>query len=642
MSILDTIKQTIADMTINNQPEPVQESATDDIPNEIFAEFAKLVPELDDLSIEGDDIKEGNTSRPLGPVLTIPLDDDIELETLEFNINDGRLTDIPGDADVHTEASYISMKSYDEFYNEAYQNVISAVSRSSQEQINEIAKSKADTAYAAYTEKCYQEGMFGFDKISVDDNKVPGSVTVNLGAITDDLAKPFYSRLKVLYQLIGKNKILKKQLDSINILQQQELFVTIKEAIANRYNCKPSEVWEKFIPKNIIVPAEPRDEFSVGLAFAPEDDENNISYFVWSKKIKEVKGTSSSTDISGVSFKPVSDNKDNWLTKAECVKEQLEIKSIPSRFGKIFQEAIDFNGGEQQGEAIDAPVDNTNEPPTEEPENEGNGDGDTSKPKVELKPNDVSDQIVQNLSANNDNPATNGEVNNNTDVSGSGLAGEPTPTDSDDDGDTDDLTGSESDGITDNTTDDMSGDINNEDLDNMTIDELLSQAGDKLKSMPIAQLKQFINGQGDLQSSTGGLSALDKLGVGDIKTEAFVWTGKTINNEIDASLRKVLGILNDDTKSTEEIFNEFEPSAKRLNSILAKAVKKSKPYDENQIIELNRLNKYTVDLVNLVSNRGSDFVTKAKPLINDFLKSANSVGKIIEEKKTHYTTKRGK
>ena len=113
MSILDTIKQTIADMTINNQPEPVQESATEDIPNEIFAEFAKLVPELDDLSIEGDDIKEGNTSRPLGPVLTIPLDDDIELETLEFNINDGRLTDIPGDADVHTEASYIGMKSYD-------------------------------------------------------------------------------------------------------------------------------------------------------------------------------------------------------------------------------------------------------------------------------------------------------------------------------------------------------------------------------------------------------------------------------------------------------------------------------------------------------------------------------------------------
>ena len=318
------------------------------------------------------------------------------------------------------------------------------------------------------------------------------------------------------------------------------------------------------------------------------------------------------------------------MTKAECVKEQLEIKSIPSRFGKIFQEAIDFNGGEQQGGAIDAPVDNTNEPPTEEPENEGNGDGDTSKPKVELKPNDVSDQIVQNLSANNDNPATNGEVNNNTDVSGSGLAGEPTPTDSDDDG------------ITDNTPDDMSGDINNEDFDNMTIDELLSQAGDKLKSMPIAQLKQFINGQGDIQSFTDGLSALDKLGVGDIKTEAFVWTGKTINNEIDASLRKVLGILNDDTKSTEEIFNEFEPSAKRLNNILTKAVKKSKPYDENQIIELNRLNKYTFDLVNLVSNRGSDFVTKAKPLINNFLKSANSVGKIIEEKKTHYATKGGK
>ena len=50
MSILDTIKQTIADMTINNQPEPVQESATDDIPNEIFVEFAKLVPELDPAS----------------------------------------------------------------------------------------------------------------------------------------------------------------------------------------------------------------------------------------------------------------------------------------------------------------------------------------------------------------------------------------------------------------------------------------------------------------------------------------------------------------------------------------------------------------------------------------------------------------
>ena len=49
--------------------------------------------------------------------IDIPIeDDDIELETIEFNLGDGRVTDVPGDATV--QEHYKDMKTYDMFYQE--------------------------------------------------------------------------------------------------------------------------------------------------------------------------------------------------------------------------------------------------------------------------------------------------------------------------------------------------------------------------------------------------------------------------------------------------------------------------------------------------------------------------------------------
>ena len=87
------------------------------VSNETILEYASLFQELDDLSNDG---TQAGETRKLG--MDIPLDDDIEVESIEFNIGDGKVGDVRGDNTAPTSIaeSYEGMKTFDHFYQEAY------------------------------------------------------------------------------------------------------------------------------------------------------------------------------------------------------------------------------------------------------------------------------------------------------------------------------------------------------------------------------------------------------------------------------------------------------------------------------------------------------------------------------------------
>ena len=111
MSMLDKIRAKYNDaMDAKN----VVTFSDEDAENNAIMECASFLSELDDLTVDGNDVN----SRRTVDVLNIGFDEDVELESFEVSATDGRILDIPADILVHSE-SYEYMKSYEDFYNEA-------------------------------------------------------------------------------------------------------------------------------------------------------------------------------------------------------------------------------------------------------------------------------------------------------------------------------------------------------------------------------------------------------------------------------------------------------------------------------------------------------------------------------------------
>ena len=81
--------------------------------NKLINEYAHLFQELDDISVEGTD---SGKIRKMD--VDIPLEDDIEIESIEMNLADGRVVDVPADAAIQ-ESLYKKIKTFDDFYQEA-------------------------------------------------------------------------------------------------------------------------------------------------------------------------------------------------------------------------------------------------------------------------------------------------------------------------------------------------------------------------------------------------------------------------------------------------------------------------------------------------------------------------------------------
>lgn len=607
------IKEKISEIT------PPTNTPPDD--SETILEYAHLFQELDDLSMKGTD---EDKARPME--VDIPLDDDIEIESIELNLSDGRITDIPMDAKVQ-ESNYDVMKTFDDFYQEACRNV-SIFTRESEDGLENRRIEYANKAYNKYKNRIIQEGLFGFDKMDLNDDRIPSKMMIDFGPISASNSNPYTVKLEILWEVDRNKKVMKKQLESLNVATTYDIFIGLAKVLdrdlREQYPDKmknAKSVWDVATPVKLLIPVNPIDKYAISVGFECDFVEDLI-YYTWSKPIKSAKKNKYNKEefIDPSCFKkhrnPIDDSI-NYKTTRGFTMRKIKVEEsfsmdLPSRFGSptIYQEAIDFGN---VGDSTTPPdnVDNKEEPSV----SVDNNDTQTTEPTSDegntetVDSNNVSDEIAQKVA---DEDGSNTDDTAVTDI--------PVEDDINTDTSVDDSNVDEQiDNLDDMGNTDMSLDegTDNIDVDNMTIDELLEQGSEKLKGMTIQQLKDFLSSAGPDQIQ-----------------EAFIPTKKNTNKEIYIRIKNLLGILNDSEMDISTLTDSFKKEGKKLNKAIDKAIKRKKDYTEDDIKEMIKLNKCLVDLMTVI-DKGSNksYVATIKRLIKAFTSQCVVVSKIVESGK---------
>lgn len=615
-----------------------------DVANSVLLEFAHLFQELDDLTETG----SGALARNNG--IDIPLEDDLEVSNVELNLMTGNVL-VPGDASVQESAEpEPEMKSYEEFYNEAYETH-SRFPREDENTFLNRMKVTADKAYEAYIEQCYQEGLFDFGKIKLDDPSVAWTVTLDWGLVSGTASGMKTVDLKYAAQ---SRKISKKQRDTGVMLANSPSIVTdlmkmyveaFKQKAATMPNAETllAGGLDAVLKIDFIgIPEAPKavDHYAVVICAStavpglPTCD----LYFEFSvQKSQNLTGMSTDVPIVSSTNDQMMGARNGFLDRIQMAQESyVEGRSRIRRFDDddaYYQEAIDF--GEGGGDEDAAEVKG------EEPDEGGAEvtDSGESEAREAIDTNDVSDKIVEKVKE--------------TEAEEKGAVDDVNIDDADADSvPSDDNGGEEADAVEDTEVGDSeapedvsvsdseegSSDFdssvptNNEDFDNMTIEDMLKLGEDKLKTMSIKQLKDFIasNGMNEEESSSEGEEP--ETDAEDFESEAFFITKKNVNAALDAALRAALGILNENDISSDEIFKKFKKFAKKLNRVSAKASNMSDVYSEEERNKIGELNEKLIKLTGDMGSKSRDVAT-IKASLKDFLVTAQAVGKIVESKK---------
>lgn len=649
--MLDYISKQLKARMQADTPDPVQEEAQMD---EAILECAHLFQELDDLSVEG---TEASSPRPFTKV-DIPLEDDVEITNVELNLLDGRVTDIPGDATVQ-EFEYYGMKDHDYFYQEAYNETTQFI-RETDEQYLRRLHAIADQKLAAYKNYCIQEGLFGFDKLSVNDGRVPSRVTLDFGKLN---GKDYSVKLVVKFEVDKKNRILKKQLDSIMVIlatqQSTKDFGSMIQTTA--FGCfgkkvgidKKEDIWKKVTPIELVVPCDPADKFCVAIGFELEGSDKT-EYFEWLAPIKSVKKGDENAGYSNYVEKPTTTegemenvtsgkiSKLQTITKGEAIKQEayeMEMnKRVPNRF---YQEAIDFGNPDEApasdpnatGVSFDTPpADGADQPAGDAP-----ADGSTDAPaeggtenKELVDTNNVSDQIAEKVSDETQNDANAEDVNiDGVDSSADADVSDVDTTDAPSD---EELAADLGDDTSTEAAPEDAGEASDLDFDNMTIDELMAQGQEKMKTMTMQQLKDFLQ-NGPEAASTDVAPDAD-VTTDETTQEAFFLTRGNIGKELDIHLRKALGILNSSELEIEELCTEFRKEGKKLNRVVHKASKMKDVFDEKERTQLLKCNHCLTDLMSMLrSDIDPGSIMTVKRMIQAFVSEATGIARLLEKKK---------
>jgi len=180
--------------------------------------------------------------------------------------------------------------------------------------------------------------------------------------------------------------------------------------------------------------------------------------------------------------------------------------------------------------------------------------------------------------------------------------------------------------------------MGNVDIDNMSMDDLIAQGIEKIKTMPIGQLKEFIGDGGGITSSSSDVDDLeDDLGleqaemdVEDAEFQVELEAATSISNKVNICIRKVLGDLNDTKKSLSGIFKSVKRDSKHLNRSLNQAIK-SEEFDNTAKSELTNLTHALNEMVlKLNETPGKDEVEGIKDAIRNFTGATRRVSKHID------------
>lgn len=674
--MLNYIKEQLAQRAAEMHQESAQVEAAD-VSAELLMEYAPIMQELDDLSLSGDGTD--NAERPL---IAIPLEaedeeipdiagltdktDDVandpELNSVELDLSNGNMMDVPMDANIQTE--YAEMKTLNSFIQEGY-IAIDPVSGQTAEDYDNTVIAAAKKNFLDYRNQVLQEQSFGFNKIPLSDESVAP-------AIIAEFATNVSSMLEPIYQVDKNGNIRNKQAESVDILNKYKHFSKMESFVesAVNFNKEDGSVWNSYRPVSMNVPIDPIDKHSVIVG------------------LKNVKNPAESIFVR--CSVPVLES---WAMPTFEIVSPETIAKMNKVSSKVVQEAIDFGGGDTgaapdanaapQVDANAAPTVDAGAAPAEPAATdagaapaEPGADAQPEKTVVPVETNNVSDQIAEKVATDTEIPteAQNGDQTANAiDQAGETADALPEPTGMEagaapdpalDAGATDpslDPTAGDnldaglgSDinaGVADDnpaldaspstdvdaqlneldqmgaTPDDTGidelgatpdGGMDTSDIGNMSVDEMIQAATDKIKTMPINAIQQFLSGNGSIQEG--------------YVMEAMV-TSKNVNDQLEANLKKCMGVLNDDELSFKGIENNFKKSGKQLNSVLSKAAKNSKVYSEEERKELTDLNSALTDLmVHFKPSKKEDLEGTKKKIVT-FTAQAKKVDTIISKHK---------
>lgn len=685
--MLDFIKKQLNVEAVQESDDITNDSLLD-TDNSLITEYAHLFQELSDVSEEGN--LESTSERGRVGDVSISLEDDVDIEPdiVEMNLMNGcSLTDIPKDAgsdkNIETESASVGMKTFDDFFEEMYASSFRFERESEENRISRIRR-KANEAYQEYVDTCYQEGLFGFGDMDINDPKVPAAIAFDFGTACGIGQMMVQVPFKyITTEKRGKRMITKDQYECAAMLVgRPDLMNAIIADAVSQFNqggyaerLGGKAVNEVLMFQFIGIPKqESSDEYKIYVAAdtgIPGMGNFDMVYTITkpgrrSSNLTAFPGAAPFTTNDGYTFTLVNPtendfanrfNAKDFLTKNECV--QLEyVAARPRRFDDSFyQEAIDFEEDSSSS--------------SEESSSEEDTSSSNEEEKKDVDTNDVSDQIVDKLAENDDDKSSKEDEGESSDDSNSDDEG---ATIGDDDASNEDDSASDEDNSSvdedlenlDSSLED-SGELEgsaddegmtNDDIDNMTVEELLQQGQDKLKGMTLKELKKFVSGMGtsssdedDSMLSVEDEGSDDTLDAGlpsndnpddddtdssssndDIEQEAFILTAKNINTELDVNIRNCLGILNEADISSADIFKKFKKASKKLNRVSAKASNMSKVYTDDERKTIGDMNKALVNLTLELGSASKD-VASIKEKMKAFVNAAAAVGKIVEAKK---------
>jgi hypothetical protein len=654
----------------------------DELDDNLFTEAAHVLDELSEVSPEG--TEDSDAVRKISGI-SIPVEDDFEIDTVEFCMSDGRITDIPGDATLQ-ESYYKSLKSKMDFYQEAVDTTM-RLPRESDEVYEDRVYKKMNSLYNEYMEYIVQEGLFGFGEIKLSDPSVVWNVHICFGKLKREGNSEYTVSLPVFYEA-PKKKILKKQLDCIKYWDYCRLVNAYDDLtkFANDNNIKlpkDGNIWDVFKPEKVCVPREPKDSYKIFIVIKNLSDGNEL-WFTIEHKIKEASkanASSQSPDMAdsktvSLEIKRASAPSANFVDKKTFTESFVE---FPSRWNDVYQEAINFGGAgappemagaqpeaapqaaapapeaaappmpapdnaqpannQPSAQDINVNIDNGENPPEMNAEPQGDQPADPPAPE-NPNVNDVTDRIAdgvndalaqQNIGDDVDLSADVNEEPNfdlNATPDNPTLDAAPTDVDPTNIEGTGDVESSIPDSDVDSEIDD--------DFDNMTLNQLIEQAQEKAKDMTLDQLKSFLrdNTMPDGQS-VGNVDTAEPVDVEDVQEGVFRYSRANINDTLDVLLRNALGILNNNNYDLSKLLKEFRKNGKKLNKALNQAVKYENIYNEQEKKQMQLLNRCLCDLMSMVKDNSSASNTQtAKRLVKAFCSQAKAVGAIIDAHKS--------
>ena len=631
-------------------------NAPESVPNDTILEYSSLFQELDELSPEG--TQAGETRKLSTDIPLLKDEEDSEIEKIEFDLGTGNV-DVNKDATVDSVTeSYAGIKSYEEFYQEAAEAIVK-LPRESEEMHERRVTEYADKLYNEYCEEAAECGYFGFDKINITDAKVPSKMNVNFGAMSAGSSDNFVTKVNTFFATDENHNITKKQLDSVQLVKMgalKKIGEPLKAYMESTYNVdSDTSVWDVCTPKTLIVPKGNGDSFCVVVEYTNEITGKN-EYYGWTAPVtdKDENITMESCEkfnMESFATETHYENKDvvvQEMADLEATKEAMRARRV--RRGRFYQEAIEGAADTTTDVSTDAPAAEGDAPAAEgtdaaatdttvDTSTEGTEGGEKETAAV----NDVSSEIADKVAADTQsdamsddetitfsdetNPTDNVGVADLGDVDETSVEGEDAGVEGGDEAATDDADAALNeldDAVSD--TEDVSGEdldeseedegaLDVDNVDDMSVNQLLELGKESLKDMKVGDLKNLIaNGKDE-----------------EIQ-EAFIYTSKNINKELDIKLRECLGILNDNKDNADQILVKFKTKGHKLNRALSKAAGMKKVYSSDEIQAIKDLNEALAQLLLVLRKKPENYGSMIKGKIMDFTKEAKKVGRIIEDK----------